>query len=91
MSGELYVYDSTTNEPINGAHIGILISTTKEWIMLGETNINGCLLYPGEKYRGSYLCRARMPMGYKPYEDTVKFNSPTIIFLDREPKLKETA
>ncbi len=84
MSGELYARDAITGEPISGVRIAVFDPMMEDWIRLGETNSDGCLLYSERGHRGSYLCRARKPSGYKPYEDTVKFNSPTIIFLDKD-------
>ena len=52
----------------------------KEWITLGTTNSDGIIKYSDRVLRGSFLTRVRC-YGYRPYEHTVKFNSPTIVGL----------
>ena len=71
---------------VSGVYLAVYNPLTLSWDVLGTTDDKGILYYDEDKYRGSYLVRVRA-FGYKPFEETIKFNSPTIVGLNLDTVL----
>lgn len=82
---EFYILEKGTAKGVEGGRVAIFLPGTEKWVSLGESDYRGRFLYSEEKYRGVYKCRARHPR-FIPFESTIKFNSPTIIFLLKDKR-----